>query len=50
MNYSGQQFECNFRFKEEIEERKIFLEHRQNIFIFSAYTAAKKIGTLIGTC
>ena len=23
-----------------IEERKLFLEHHQNIFIFSAYTAA----------
>ena len=32
----GQQFECNFkRFKEEIEDRKLFLEHDQNIFIFS---------------
>ena len=38
---SGQRFECNFkRFKEEIEERELFLEHLQKIFIFSAYTAA----------
>ena len=38
---SGQRFECNFkRFKAEIEERKLFLEYHQNIFIFSVYTAA----------
>ena len=37
---SGQQFECNFkRFKAGIGERKVFLEHHQNIFIFSAALA-----------
>ena len=40
MQYSGQRFECNFkRFKEKVEERKLFFGTPPNIFIFSANTA-----------
>ena len=36
---SGQLFQCHFKwFKEGIEERRLFLEQNQNIFVFSAYT------------